>query len=294
MSRRAHPAHDRFVDLPDRGRTWIVDRPGPRRAPTVLLLHGWRASATANWQPCLDALSEHARVVALDHRGHGQGIRSADRFRLEDCADDAAAVLDELHVRRAIVVGYSMGGPIGQLLWQRHPERVRGLVFCATAADFRMVNEFVAAVALDLEDAFNTVPRPVRMMAMKAVAGRIAADEAHRDLLVDGLARYDERAVVQAGGAIGRYSATDWIGAVDVPTEVVVTEQDGVVAPERQWDLAELIPAAETSTIDAGHLSCSARPELFAAAIDAAVQRVARRGRRPWWRMGSPATSRRR
>ena len=49
-------------------------------------------------------------------------------FRLEDCADDIAALLAALGVDRCIAVGYSMGGPIAQLLWQRHPHLVDGLV----------------------------------------------------------------------------------------------------------------------------------------------------------------------
>ena len=49
--------------------------------------------------------------MALDHRGHGRGIRSRRPFRLEDCADDAAALIDELGLGPVTAVGYSMGGP---------------------------------------------------------------------------------------------------------------------------------------------------------------------------------------
>ncbi|HEY5695927.1 MAG TPA: alpha/beta fold hydrolase, partial [Acidimicrobiales bacterium] len=85
-----------------------------------------------NWFPAYDALAEHCRVVALDHRGHGQGIRTARRFRLADCADDAVALADVLGIDRFIPVGYSMGGLIAQLTWHRHPDRVGGLVLGAT------------------------------------------------------------------------------------------------------------------------------------------------------------------
>ena len=53
-------------------------------------------------------------------------------MRLADCADDMAALIDELGTGPVIAVGYSMGGPIAQLLWKRHPEKVAGLVLCAT------------------------------------------------------------------------------------------------------------------------------------------------------------------
>ena len=106
---------------------------GPAGAPTLLLLHGWTASADLNWFPEYGPLAERWSVLAIDHRGHGRGIRSDDRFRLADCADDAAAACAELGIDRVIAVGYSMGGAIAQLLWHRHRDLVAGLVFCATS-----------------------------------------------------------------------------------------------------------------------------------------------------------------
>ena len=105
-------------------------------APTVVLLHGWTATADLNWFACFAPLAEHFRVIALDHRGHGRGIRAGARSVSTDCADDVAALADVLGIERFIAVGYSMGGPIAQLLWQRHPELVAGLVLCATSSTF--------------------------------------------------------------------------------------------------------------------------------------------------------------
>ena len=110
--------------------------PGPPGAPTVLLLHGWVATGGLNWFQSFETLGERFRVIAPDLRGHGQGIRSRRVFRLADCADDCAATLVELGTGPVIVVGYSMGGPIAQLLWRRHRDLVSGLVFCATSAGF--------------------------------------------------------------------------------------------------------------------------------------------------------------
>src|SRR5687767_5766180 len=123
-----HPSRGAVIALPNRGATYVRDLPGPEGAPVLLLLHGWTATADLNWLPSFRTLSQDFRVVALDHRGHGRGIRSTDAFTLEDCADDAAALLRHLGVGSAIVVGYSMGGPIAQLLWRRHPDLVAALV----------------------------------------------------------------------------------------------------------------------------------------------------------------------
>jgi pimeloyl-ACP methyl ester carboxylesterase len=82
-------------------------------------------------------------------RGHGRGIRSPKRFRLADCATDAAETLRALDADPAIVVGYSMGGSVAQLMWRDHPGVVSGLVMCATGAEFVRGNrERYAMVAL--------------------------------------------------------------------------------------------------------------------------------------------------
>src|SRR3954470_13108295 len=126
----------RRVDLPGRGTTFVREVAGPEGAPTVLLLHGLLASGGLNWFQAFAPMSEHFRVVALDHRGHARGLRTRSRFRLADCADDAAALIEALGTGPVIAVGYSMGGPIAQLLWKRHPELVAGLVLCATSDRF--------------------------------------------------------------------------------------------------------------------------------------------------------------
>src|SRR5688500_16415489 len=126
----------RRLKLPGRGTTFVREMEGPPGAPTLVLLHGLGVSADLNWFRCYDALGRRYRVIAMAHRGHGRGIRSSRPFRLADCADDVAAVADELGIERVIPVGYSMGGPITQLVWKRHPDRVAGLVLCATARSF--------------------------------------------------------------------------------------------------------------------------------------------------------------
>lgn len=113
----------------------------PRRlsaetVPVVLLLHGWTASADINFFPVYAGLAESYRVIAPDLRGHGRGMRSSEPFSLEDCADDAAALLAELGADRVIVVGYSMGGPVGLLLARRHRGLVAALVIQATALEW--------------------------------------------------------------------------------------------------------------------------------------------------------------
>jgi pimeloyl-ACP methyl ester carboxylesterase len=126
------------VDLPGRGTTAVWQCAGPPDAETLVLLHGVTMTAELCWVRVLERLGRQFRIVAPDLRGHGDGIPlRGSRFRLEDSADDIAALADVLDIKRFAAVGYSMGGMVAQLLWRRHPRLVPGLVLCATARNVR-------------------------------------------------------------------------------------------------------------------------------------------------------------
>ena len=103
----------------------------------MLLLHGWTATADTTWFSVYPALAPDRTVLAVDHRGHGRGLRAESPFSLDECADDAAALLDLLGIKRVIVAGYSMGGAVAMLMWKRRPDLVAGLVLSATALEWR-------------------------------------------------------------------------------------------------------------------------------------------------------------
>jgi pimeloyl-ACP methyl ester carboxylesterase len=250
-----------------------------------MLLHGWSATADLNWHPCFGPLSKHFRVLAMDHRGHGRGLHGDEPFRLEDCADDVAAVADQLGIERMIAVGYSMGGPIAQLLWRRHPEQVAGLVLCATGYRFvmgareRVVFSSMMATAAGTTRAGHLLSRApaaaVRRWAPRTAGGRPTD---MRRWAAGEMRRHDLVKIMEAGQAIGSYNARGWIGEIDVPTTVLVMERDRAVAPADQRKLAAMIPGAVVHALADGHMAC-AQPEFGPAvvrAIDSVRNRLAR------------------
>jgi 3-oxoadipate enol-lactonase len=242
-------------------------------------LHGWTASADLNWFPEFGPLSRRYNVVAIDHRGHGRGIRSRDRFRLADCADDAAAACAELGTDRVIAVGYSMGGPIAQLLWHRHPDLVQGLVFCATARNFRGKPAerltFRALGGLSVL-ARGTPDSMRRRAALRVLAGR-TGEGTYGDWALHEYRRGEPHTIIEAGAAIGRFSSHEWIHEIDVPTAVVVTELDQVVPPHRQRKLAEAIPGATVHPVAGDHICCVQDPGRFVPVLLDACADVATR-----------------
>src|SRR5262245_22114978 len=97
----------------------------------LLLIMGLAADSTA-WMFQVPAFAEKYRTIVFDNRGVGRSSKPAGPYTIHEMADDAAGLLDALHVQRAHVVGVSMGGMIAQELELRHPERVHGLVLACT------------------------------------------------------------------------------------------------------------------------------------------------------------------
>jgi pimeloyl-ACP methyl ester carboxylesterase len=87
--------------------------------------------------------------------------------------------------------------------------------------------------------------------------------------------------LLEAGRQVGRFDSAPWIGRVDVPTAVVLTEQDRLVPPRNQMRLAQAIPHARVFPVPGGHVVCSAEPELFVPVLVEACRDVESRSGQP-------------
>ncbi|MDJ0770916.1 MAG: alpha/beta hydrolase [Ilumatobacter sp.] len=253
--------------------------PGPPGAPTIVLLHGWTATADLNFFTCYRRLSEHYRVLAFDHRGHGRGLRVKASFRLEDCADDVIAVADQLGIDSIVPVGYSMGGPVAQLVWRQHADRVDGLVLCATAPYFAGRRpERLSFVGLT---GLATLARFTPSQARQWITDQVylqRKSESWGPWAIEQAAGHDWRMILEAGKAIGEFSSSDWVGEIDVPTSVVVTMNDQVVPLRRQVRLFEWIPSASAFRVNGGHDAVVANSDRFVPQLIRAIDSTLARG----------------
>jgi 3-oxoadipate enol-lactonase len=245
--------------------------------PAVLLLHGWMVSADLNWVTMYGPLRDAGyRVLAIDHRGHGRGMRSPEPFRLEACAADAAAVLRTEGIDRVVAVGYSMGGPIACLLARDHPDLVAGLVLCATAPDWQepyMRRAWRAMTILRLQlGLFGD-------MAWRSMLRRMGLpDTPGTSWAAAELSRGDTYDIAEAGRELGRFDGRPWVGSLRPPAAFIVTVDDDLVPPAKQRELAALV-GGPVHEVPGRHTAVTFHPEPFAAALRRALAEV-----------GSPAT----
>ncbi len=261
----------RLTELPGRGVTRVWECAGPPGAGTLILLHGVTFTAELNWGNVFEPLARDFRVIALDLRGHGDGIRAGSRFRLEDCADDVAALAEVLGIGRFVAVGYSMGGMVAQLLYRRHASLLSGLVLCATARNvLGSPAEKLAALALPTTVAavrWNPILQSLSAEVLgMALLGRVD-DPATARWARAQLSRTALGTAISAVQAVCDFTSHTWISQVDVPTAVVVTARDRIVPASRQLKLARAIPGASVYEVDADHAVCVTAPDVFVEAL---------------------------
>jgi 3-oxoadipate enol-lactonase len=225
----------RTLRVPGHGELFLRDTGGD--GPVVMLLHGWMASADLNWCGAYSALTDVGyRVLAIDHRGHGRGLRPLTPFRLEDCAADAAAALRALDAAPATVVGYSMGGAIAQLVARDHPDVASGIVLSGTAQhwqDPETRRTWWAMGILGL--ALSVAPRQFWAWGFR----RVGMPENERTVWVQSeLMRNSARDIAEAGRELGRFDSRPWLPTVAAPVAVVITTRDEAVPPYKQRELA--------------------------------------------------------
>jgi len=265
----------RRVTIPGRGTTTVLECAGPPGAPTVILLHGVSMNAELGWAQVMRPLARHFRVVAPDQRGHAGGIPAGHRFSLEDCADDAVALAAALEVDRFIVVGYSMGGTVAQLIWRRHPQVVSGLVLCATGRNFVGSHvEQLLSMAMPAMMTWSALTTGFTADVLRPTVLGTIGDSRTRGWTRAQMSRTSLGSALAAMQAVSEFTSHDWINEVDVPTVVVVTTQDRLVPAKRQRRLAAAINGAVVMELHGDHGACVTAPEIFGRLLVIACRQV--------------------
>ena len=230
----------------------------------VVFLHGFPHDRSL-WAPQLGALVDRCRCIAPDLRGFGE-TGGGGPYTMNRYADDVVALLDVLKIDRAVIAGLSMGGYIAFAFWRRHQARVRGLIL----ADTRPGADTTEARAKR-----RSMIDAVRAGGMDAVveaqvAGMLGKTtrEKHPELTVTVARMVTHAPVDGVVGAleamIARPDSTETLGTIDVPTLIVVGDEDVLTPPKEARAMHEAIRGSRLEILSgAGHLSNLERPAAF-------------------------------
>lgn len=259
-----------------------VEEYGDRSNPTLLFICGWSVQLTY-WPKDLidDIVQAGFHVVVFDNRDSGLSHKTPrfppsspvsphvlmsrvlrrkilTSYTLEDLADDAIGVLDALNIRKAHILGLSMGGMIAQIAAAKHPKRVSSLtVLMSTTNRFRLPH---ANRALALDVFFGRPPRKREARIDRAVRlwNKIGTPNGGYDpkLLRKGLTATIDRCYTPHGRSrqLQAIFATGdirrWSRMINAPTLVVHGSIDPLLPPHNGVDIAANVRGSRFELID--------------------------------------------
>lgn len=222
----------------------------------LLLIHGFPLDHSL-WAHQVATLKGWRRI-APDLRGCGASSAAGDASSMAVYADDLVQLLDRLQVDRAVVAGLSMGGYIAFELLRRHRDRILGLILMDTRAEADTA-EGRASRQATIELARKEGPAAVAERMIPRLLGRTSQrTQPHLVAQVREMAgRWSVPGMIGAVAAMrDRPDATELLQTIDVPTLVVVGEEDELTPPALSRSMTAAIPSAAMTTIAAaGHLA---------------------------------------
>jgi len=210
--------------------------------PALILLHGY-SDSWRSFEPLMDALPSHLRVIAFSMRGHGDSGKPASGYDIATLADDVVAALDGLGIGPAIVVGHSMGSLVARRIAIVHPARVSGLVLIGaffSIADNACVQDLWTDAVANLRDPVD--PSFVEAFQQSSVA--VPPPPGFLATVIDESLKVPARVWKGLLRAMLDQDDADRLRRIAGPTLIIWGDQDAFAGRADQRLLTEAIPGA--------------------------------------------------
>ncbi|MEA2950835.1 MAG: 3-oxoadipate enol-lactonase [Alphaproteobacteria bacterium] len=247
------------------GITFNYQIDGPKDAPWLVFSNSL-ATNLSMWDEQAAALQNSFRVLRYDQRGHGGTQATDGRYTFELLAADLAGLFDALSIKRAHVLGISMGGMTALAFVQRYPDRVDHLIPCdcgpaSSPASTQLWEERIAiAEKQGMEPLADMTARrwfpPEFVESKPAVFNRVC----------DMIRTTPVKGFIGCAGALANYDLRPGLASIKVPTLLIVGTKDATVPGIKAINAA--IPGSKVVELEgAGHLSNLEKPEAFTRAV---------------------------
>jgi esterase len=252
-------------------RDWASKRPD---APDLVLLHGYTGHARS-WDAFAEAMTDRYRVLAVDQRGHGETAWApADRYGVDDMADDLAAFVKALGLKGFSLLGLSMGGMVAMEYAGRRPPELAAVVIVDIGPE--IVASGSGRIQASVRDS-DIFPSREAAFAIARAANPLPPEAHHRHRVEHSLMRTEDgswtwrydRALRAVRALRTRDPETGWRSCANiaVPTQLIRGSLSDILAPEVAGRMIETIPGSVFAEVEnSGHSVPLDAPDGFLAA----------------------------
>ncbi len=247
-----------------------VHEAGNRSGIPIIFIHGFPFNSTM-WREQIKQLKKQYYCISYDVRGLGEAPSGDGQFTIEMFVDDLCALIDGLDLDRPIIAGFSMGGYIALRAMEREPERFRALILCDTRSeaddDAGRLKRAAAIKAIDKDGVEQFVSGFVPLAFSDGAPHRIP------EIYNSYLEQAQKESPVGVKGCLlamaARTDTTRSLEDINIPTLLLVGENDSITPPAMMQQMHEMIKDSEIVTVPgAGHMSPLENPECVTQSID--------------------------
>ena len=226
--------------------------------PPLVLIMGYRLSSLAWPLGFVEALVERFTVVLFDNRGTGASDKPTIGYEISNMAKDVCGLMDHLEIARANVLGYSMGGAIAQDFVRQFPDRVLGLVLCATMCGGPRAIYAPPSVIRVMRELDGLKPEEIarQIWSVTYSPGYL---ENHRELAESQMRREIAaptplHAADLQFQAFAEFDCSKALPNIQAPTLVLTGDLDQLISPRNSKFIASRVPGASLIVIPScGH-----------------------------------------
>lgn len=238
-------------------RLFFARHKGPEeKAPTLLLVHG-AGGSRLEWPAELRRMP-NAAVYVLDLPGHGRS-ELPGRDRIEDYVSVVLAFIEKAGLRDVVVLGWSMGGAIAQMIGLQRPPAIVGLILMSTGARLRVMDALLEGIVDDFQE------------TTELIVDNVWSDGVPPEMVEASRRRLQETDPAVVHGdyvACNRFDVMDRLGEIGLPVLVINGTDDRMTPLKYGRYLAEEIPDARLVVVEgAGHMVALEEPEAVASAV---------------------------
>ncbi len=230
----------------------------------LVLVHGYPLDHTT-WQPVIPFLQTGVRVIVPDLRGFGKSPAADGVYSMDLLAGDVCALLDQLKIPRAVIIGHSMGGYVTLAFARLFPERLLG---------FGLVGSKTAADAPDKQAGRKEMAEAIQQRGMQVAVERMLPSLTRDAGVAKQISGIMLSTSVRAGagaslGMAERADSTDLVSEMNVPALIVVGTDDPFSPLDAAHELVHRMKNARLVIIDgAGHMMMMEQPQTVAAGLN--------------------------
>jgi pimeloyl-ACP methyl ester carboxylesterase len=235
---------------------------------TIVLIHAFPADHHL-WDMQIKTLSQKYRVITLDLKGFGQATPTDGKtVSMREYAAQVKQLLDQLHVKTAVIGGESMGGYISLAFLKAYPDKTEGLILSNTQAKTDSAEENVA----DKKDAADILVNGTNRLVADFVPKALSSNASHeaKELVTDMFANQKATGVASAlRGMATREDTTKTLAATSIPVLIISSNLDEVISPKESMKMSKIAKNSKLIMIKgAGHLTNIERPDVWNKAVE--------------------------